>query len=158
MEEGLIEGRQAARQILTGGNAMGDLSFDDRRLFYRFPVCLPLQYTNLAINKTSQAITRNISANGIGIVTGEALHPSTPLDIHLSVPDNGQPLHTKGNVVWMKEISPNKYMIGISLCRVELMAVSRILSVSRQVAAKHEEQVYSFWSYLRNLCSIKAVH
>ena len=112
---------------------MGNLGFEDRRIFLRFPASLPLHYININLNlkRKSQAQTCNISANGIGLVTNEELLPRTPLDIWLNIPDNGQPLNAKAEVVWAKKIKPNRYVIGVSLENVELMGMSRILSLDR---------------------------
>lgn len=110
---------------------MENLDFEDRRIFFRFPASLPLRYINLNLKTKGQAQTCNISANGIGLVTDEQLLPHTPLDIRLDIPDNGHPLHTKGEVVWAKKIESNKYIIGISLQKVELMGISRVLVTNR---------------------------
>ena len=69
---------------------MGNLGFEDRRIFLRFPASLPLHYININLNlkRKSHAHTCNIIANGIGLVTNEELLPHTPLDILLNIPDN----------------------------------------------------------------------
>ena len=110
---------------------MENLGFEDRRIFLRFPASLPLRYINLNLKRKGQAQTCNISANGIGLVTNEELIPHTPLDIWLDIPDNGEPLNTKAEVVWAKKIKPNRYVTGVSLQNVELMGMSRILSLDR---------------------------
>jgi hypothetical protein len=99
----------------------------DRRIFERIPVKLPLRFLYPTSNKEGLAQTQDISAEGVGLLTNRELLPHTPLEMWLQIPDKGEPLHTMGEVVWSKMIEPNKYRVGISLEKAELMGMSRVL-------------------------------
>jgi hypothetical protein len=45
----------------------------------------------------------------------------------LNIPDRGEPLYTRGRVVWSKMWEPNKYRLGINLEKADLMGMARIL-------------------------------
>ncbi len=101
----------------------------EKRVFERIPVEIPLKVTYLDSNKETLARTCDISASGIGLITHEQLPLSSLLEIWLEIPDNGKPLHTTGEVAWSKQVSSEAYRVGISLEKVELMGMSRILRV-----------------------------
>jgi hypothetical protein len=106
---------------------MQKAEFRDRRAYERIPARLFLRYLNLDSDKEGSAQTRDISANGIGLFTEEELLPHTILEIWLHIPDRGEPLYTKGEVVWSKMIEPNRYRSGVHLEKVDFMAMARIV-------------------------------
>lgn len=108
-------------EIKIGGETM-----QDRRIFARFPVNYPLKFIDLKANEEAEAQTQNISAKGIGLVTDKELKARTPLEMWLEIPDRGEPLYTRGEVVWAKTLQPNKYRIGVELEKADLMGISRI--------------------------------
>ena len=99
----------------------------DRRLFERIPVERSLRFLAPRSNKAGLAQTQDISAQGIGLLTEKELLPRTPLEIWLHIPDKGEPLYTRGRVVWSKMVEPNRYKVGIGLEKVDLMGMSRVL-------------------------------
>lgn len=111
---------------------MEEINFEDRRLFLRFNIDLPLRYFNISLNKKGRASTRNISANGIGIITDEELPAHSLLDIWLDAPDTGEVLNTKGEVVWSRLLEPGKYLVGVKLLNVDLMVVWKVLSSKKK--------------------------
>jgi len=112
-------------RIEKGGEEM-----EDRRIFARFPVEFSLRYLDLAKNREGIALTKDISAKGIGLVASEELAPCTPLEMWLEIPDRGEPLYTRGEVVWSKVAESNKYRAGIELEKADLMGLSRVLRVA----------------------------
>lgn len=105
-----------------GGDAM-----EDRRIFSRFSVQLPVKFLNLSKNEEGTAETQDISAKGIGFSTSAEIAAQTPLEIWLKIPDKGEPLYTRGKVVWSKLVQPNKYRVGVDLEKADLMGLSRVL-------------------------------
>ena len=99
----------------------------DRRIFERFPTSISLRYLDLDAHYAGLAQTTDISAGGIGLVTDVKLYKNTPLDLWLNVPDKGEPLHTKGQVLWSDMVAQNSYRVGIRLNRIDLMGMSRVL-------------------------------
>lgn len=99
----------------------------DKRIFERIPVKLPLRFLYPNSDTEDLAQTQDISAAGIGLVTDRELLPRDHLEMWLQILDKGEPLHTTGEVVWSNIIEPNKYKVGISLEKAELMEMSRVL-------------------------------
>ena len=109
-------------KVKKGGEKM-----EDRRIFERFTARFPLRFLSLGENKEGQAVSQDISAKGIGFVTNEALTLHTPLEIWLQVPDKGEPVYARGEVVWSKMAEPTKHRVGVELEEAEFMNVSRVL-------------------------------
>ena len=99
----------------------------DRRDFARFSVDLRVQFLDTMNNKKGEAQTKDISAKGIGIFTNENLTPKTEIEMWVEIPDKEEPLYIIGKVVWSIEVQDNKYRVGISLDRADLVSVSYIL-------------------------------
>ena len=106
---------------------------DDRRIFARFAAEFPMKFLDLEENKEGEATTLDISANGISLVTNEELQPRNSLEMWLKMPDNSDPFYTRGEVVWSKTVSSNRYQAGIHLERPDLMGVSRILRAGNKL-------------------------
>lgn len=105
---------------------------DDRRVFVRFPIEFSLKFLNLWEAKEGYAVTQDISAKGISILTAEQLPLYAGLEMWLKVPDKLQPLYTRGEVVWANKVSVDKYRVGINLEKADLMGISRILLKGRK--------------------------
>ena len=101
----------------------------DRRVFERIPVKLPLRYLDPHSSKEVLAQTHDISAKGIGLTTEKELSPYTRVEMWLQIPDQGEPLHVKGEVIWSQMLDPNRHRAGISLDNVDLMGISRVLRI-----------------------------
>jgi len=108
--------------LMKGGETM-----DDRRVFERIPARLDVRYLDINSGKDGQAVTRDISAKGVGLVTSAALTARTPLELWLDVPDKGEPIYTRGEVAWSTPAAGGVYHSGISLERADLMGFSRVL-------------------------------
>jgi hypothetical protein len=108
---------------------MQNMGSEDLRVFERFPVKLAMKYLDLGSNREGQAQTMDISAKGIGITTGSMLNPNTTVEMWLKVPDRGDPLYTRGEVVWSQMLGANQFRSGLNLDRADLMGISRILRV-----------------------------
>ena len=105
----------------------GGEKMDDRRIFERLEKRLPLNFLNLDTGIEGQALTEDLSAKGIGMITGRQLEPKTPLEMWLRIPDKGEPLYLRGEVVWSKPQGINEYRSGINLEKADLMGISRVL-------------------------------
>ena len=114
-------------QKLFGGITRNKVFKDNRRLFERIPSDLSLRFFNAQTNKWRLVKTRDISIQGIGLVTEEDLPDDTLLEMWLPIPDKGESLYTRGNVVWSKMIEPNRYRVGVNLEKADLVEICRIL-------------------------------
>jgi hypothetical protein len=117
------------KQWWQGPQEKGGETMEDQRIFERFEARFPLRFLNLSDNKEGQGRTQDISAKGVGIVTHEELKPNTPLELWLQIPDRGEPLYMRGEVVWSISQGIDEYRTGINLEKAELMGLSRVLRV-----------------------------
>jgi hypothetical protein len=116
--------------IKEGGEDMPEASFSDKRIFERFAMRLPLRFLDPRSNTEGRARTQDISAKGMGLLSDVKLQPNTPLELWLEIPDHGEPLYTRGEVVWSKMVAPNEFRTGVNLEKADLMGLSRVLRVS----------------------------
>ncbi|MCX7927233.1 MAG: PilZ domain-containing protein [Candidatus Omnitrophica bacterium] len=105
---------------------------EDKRIFARFPVNLSIRFLDLLTNQEGKAQAVDISAKGVGFTTDTALRAFTPLEMWIHVPDKGEPLYTRGEVVWSEMIGPQTYRTGVNLERADLMGMSRLLRSKQQ--------------------------
>ena len=99
---------------------------DDHRIFERFPVNLPARYLNLDTGREGLANTHDVSAKGLGLLTNADLKLHACLEIWLEMKDKGEPLYTRGAVVWIKTADANNYKLGLELEKADLMGISRV--------------------------------
>ena len=104
---------------------------EDRRIFERIPVNIPLRFLNLHSNREGLAKVQDLSAKGIGLLADEELSAHSPLEMWLQIPDKNVPLYLRGEVVWSKPVESQKYRAGVSLERAELMGMSAVLRTRR---------------------------
>lgn len=106
---------------------------DDRRVFARIGAKLPVRFLDPVNGSEGTAQTFDISANGIGFTTSCDLSFNMRLEMWLDIPDQHEPLYTRGEVVWIK--GPR---IGVHLEKAELMGLARVLWLKRQAAQAQE--------------------
>ncbi len=106
---------------------MQSMEASDKRVFARLPAQLAVKFIDLLTSREGQAQSMDISAKGLGIMATEELRPLTPLEMWLQVPDKGDPMYTRGEVVWSEMVGPNQYRTGINLERADLMGISRVM-------------------------------
>jgi len=104
----------------------GGEEVDDRRVFQRFAVGLPARFIDVNKGTEGVARTQDVSAKGVGVITNVELKPHTTLEIWLDLP-KGDPIYTRGEVVWAKQEEDKRYRAGINLEKADLMGLSRIL-------------------------------
>lgn len=101
-------------------------SVEDQRIFERFPVNLSARYLNLDTGEEGVVNTQDISAKGLGLAVSEALKLHTALEIWLEIKNSGDPLYTRGEVVWVKKKDDGSYKLGVELEKADLMGISRV--------------------------------
>jgi Tfp pilus assembly protein PilZ len=100
---------------------------EDRRIFARFQAKFPLKYLDLQANKEGEAQVQDLCAKGLCLLTKEALNTNTPLEMWLQIPDKGEPLYTRGEVVWSRPEGANECRAGVCFEKANLMGLSRVL-------------------------------
>ncbi len=112
--------------IKTGEELMPQpANFEDKRIFARFPMELPLRFLESSADREGLAKSVDISSKGLGLVTEEKLLPNTSLEMWLNIPDRPEPLYTRGEVVWSEGSSASGFRCGINLERADLMSLAR---------------------------------
>ncbi|MDP3731726.1 MAG: PilZ domain-containing protein [Candidatus Omnitrophota bacterium] len=99
---------------------------EDRRVFERFAVTLPVNLVDLDAGGELAADTCDVSAKGIGVVSKEYLRLGNRLELWLKIGDGREPLYTMGSVMWSAQQETGEYRSGILLEKAELMGMSRI--------------------------------
>ncbi|MCG8431719.1 MAG: PilZ domain-containing protein [Candidatus Omnitrophica bacterium] len=107
----------------------GEARVNDRRIFQRFDAGFSLSFLDVADGSEGSGRIQDISAKGIGFLANSALRPRASLELWLRIPDRGDPLYTRGSVVWAKQLADGQYAGGIHLERADLMGLSRILRI-----------------------------
>jgi hypothetical protein len=99
-------------------------------------VGLDLRFLNLWQGREGQALTYDISAKGIGMVAAEELPLHTAIEMWLKIPDKNEPVYTRGEVAWARELAPDKYKIGINLERADLLSLTKQVKPKRKLEKK----------------------
>lgn len=113
-----------------GGETMWDAKFEDRRTFERVPAELALRFLDLHSNREGEAMSRDVSAKGIGFFSDIELTTQTPLEIWLEIPGQAKFIYTRGKVAWSKKSGLNQYRTGVDLEAADLMEVVEIAKAS----------------------------
>lgn len=97
----------------------------EKRRFIRFDIALRVNYIVQAKKETrlmKTGVTKNISAEGMQLLTEEKLEVGNKLEIKILVPEALNPVHLKGRVLWTKEAPSEKehsYNSGIEFAEIE---------------------------------------
>ena len=98
----------------------------DRRVFQRVSIDMPVTLLDLNTNKELEAIACDVSAKGLSIVNKNPLKSGDALELWLKFPDKRLPFYTRGTVVWTQLQGSGGYRTGICLEKAEFMGMSRI--------------------------------
>ncbi len=100
----------------------------ERRMFQRFDIEIPVEFRSLDSNIEGTGKIINISAAGGGmVVTTKYLLPGTPLEIQLLFPDDKPPLNANAKVIWLKAMEPTVFLAGVQFDKVDFMGIARAL-------------------------------
>jgi hypothetical protein len=106
---------------------------EDNRVFERINARFPLRFLDPVSGKEGEAQTVDISANGLGLVTHEALDPHTPLEMWMRIPDQHEPFYARGEIVWSSPLGdPRQKRLGVRLEKAELMGLARVLWLKKK--------------------------
>ncbi len=81
-------------------------TFKERRRYLRLKTSVEVEYTIIGKPGTIEAFSKNISAGGLCVITGEELVKDTPLELVIKIPDLKDPIRALARVVWQKTIEP----------------------------------------------------
>ena len=106
---------------------------EDNRVFERINARFPLRFLDSVSGREGESQTVDISANGVGLVTHEALDLHTPLEMWMRIPDQHEPFYTRGEIVWSSSLGdPRQKRFGVRLEKAELMGLARVLWLKKK--------------------------
>jgi len=101
--------------------------FTEKRKFVRFLISIPLKYAKADIKEPAGAATNDISAAGLGLVAAEKIPVNTPLNIRLTIPDNGEEISLDAEVLWSDSDGSGHYRLGLKLKESRLKPIPLVL-------------------------------
>ncbi|HRZ15016.1 MAG TPA: PilZ domain-containing protein [Candidatus Omnitrophota bacterium] len=87
-------------------------SFQEKRKFPRYEMDMPIDIPGMAGLRL-----KNISANGVGVLTREQLSLGRQVHMQLQMPDNQEHVPLQGQVVWINRMGENQFRAGIQMPR-----------------------------------------
>lgn len=95
----------------------------ERRKYIRLKTPIPLTYVIPQTGNTYDAVTKDISADGLRFETKEKdLKESCQIELKLAIYGANNPIHAKGKVVWKRQVSLEDnapYDVGIEFIEIE---------------------------------------
>lgn len=105
----------------------------DRRVFERLSVDVPLKFWDMNANSVGEAEAKDVSAIGLSFTAKDELSSGTSLGMWLEVPDNGERLYVQGKVAWSQAENSGKYRTGIKFAKPELMGMARVIKARNRL-------------------------
>lgn len=105
---------------------MANPEFVEKRLSPRFPVKIPLLYSQSQDEKVGGQ-TCDISSTGLCIISSRQLPRGAGVEVVLRIPDNGEEIFTKGTVVYSKGLEGGLFRTGVKLEDKPLRPVPLVL-------------------------------
>ncbi len=93
----LIEQRWWQGETVEEG---GGEEMEDNRIFERVSARFPIRYLDPRRGQEGEAELQDVSAKGIGFLSHAAFSQKADIEMWIKVPDNTEPLYTRGEVVW----------------------------------------------------------
>ena len=93
----------------------------ERRKFIRLDITIDIKYKILKIGKKGEAVSKNISGEGIRLSVDEEIPPASILLLEMKIPIYPESIIAKGIVVWSK-----KTEIGVKFIKINPIDKTRI--------------------------------
>jgi len=97
------------------GESMPETPSEEKRTFIRFPVELPVDYSDSYPDQPVKAKTNDISQEGICMVTDREFIVGEVLYLCIKLLDDAGEIYRKGKVIWCLRLAENRYRAGIRL-------------------------------------------
>jgi hypothetical protein len=99
----------------------------EKRRFLRFSVNFPIKI-NDPWNKDELLVLevgcRDISAQGVGIVSPQLLQPGAFLELRLQEAGGKEPLKVYGRIVWVNQIEKGIWRVGICFAQLQFKPIA----------------------------------
>lgn len=103
----------------------------DRRMFERIAVNFPVRIKDNTCDKAATGFCVDISASGAGIFCRQNCGLNDKLDLWVELPDRYNPLQLSGEVVWIKEVQPQAWRVGIQFSRAHFMDLATVMRMAQ---------------------------
>jgi hypothetical protein len=113
--------------LIRKDKIMENMDFENRRIYERVPAKFSLRLLDESSNRHSIAQAQDISTKGVNILTDVELQPSNLLEMWLPIPDKGESLYARGQIMWSKMIGSNKYRAGVKLEEVDSKGIMQLI-------------------------------
>lgn len=101
-------------------------SSTDRRMFDRFVAQFPVKFKDSTKNFGTEAVLRDISADGARIFTKNRILPEEKINLLVELPDGHDPVALEARVVWTVPTGINQWDAGLKLDNLRLMNLHRL--------------------------------
>ncbi len=105
-------------------------SEDDRRIFARFNVDVPVEVTLPYAARSEKGECFDIDGGGVGVVLDTRLMPEMTVDLRIHTPDIASVFHGMAKVAWTKQIHEGKWRAGLEFASIDLMDLAKIFSLA----------------------------
>ena len=95
---------------------------EERRKFIRLEVPVDLKYITAGDSVRKEAITKDLSCEGLRFISGDVLKEGSNLELNLDIPDASNPVHIIAKVVWTKRFSTedgSPFEVGVEFAKIE---------------------------------------
>ena len=99
----------------------------ERRKAVRFIISIPIRCFKVGLKEIKRAVTKDISAIGLGLITTEELPRDIPVCLSLILLDNGEEIPVEAEVVWSKNIINGNYHNGLKIKNKEIKPIPIVL-------------------------------
>lgn len=93
----------------------------DKRRFIRLEIPVEIVFIRKAGNVLKNAVSKDISSEGLRFSTDERLNPGEELELKLILTSAANPVHAAGKVVWVSDASIDRKEceVGIEFVKIE---------------------------------------
>ena len=111
---------------------MSPIKPDDRRKYARLDIALTVSYamesSSGKISEYAEAVSSDISAGGLRLMTPTALEVGAHLDLEIFLGEDPEnKIHSKGEVMWQTKISNTSYETGVFLSHMDIDDKKKLL-------------------------------
>ncbi len=107
-------------------NPTAEDSFEDNRIFHRFPTNCSAKYKNSYDYTEGEVFLKDASAQGLRLVSKAPFYVNDYISFAIDVPHSSIPLSVRGEVVWSKKEMDQYWNIGVKLKRTRFVEMSRL--------------------------------
>ncbi len=103
----------------------------DNRIYERFKVHLPVEFTGALDEPGTRMFLEDISAQGARLLSTERFHLQDYVSLEVPLSPETNPVALHGKVVWMKAVEPNAlWNVGLDFEGVHFVKLHRLYQFS----------------------------